>query len=323
MIRIFYICLTLFISQYGISQNCCSGGVPLSNNLGLPNDGKGALTLGLNYDYNNLNTLNVGSDKLNDDSRLRITNSVLLNVGYSFTDKLSFETLFTWVNQTRTISQFDNENFSETKGIGDAVFLIKYAFSDFFGIGSVFNIGVGTKAPLGRSDYTTVEGFQLTADLQPGSGAWDVLGWIALSKNLTVRPSATISASMTYRATGKNKEYLNNMASYEFGNSVQANVGYADQFLIFSTVFNPSLILKYRSTLLDKIDESELPNTGGRWVFVRPSLSVQITPVLSFNTKIELPIYSYVDGTQLTPTTRFTGGFIYKLKSKALNIINQ
>jgi len=294
----------------------------LSNNLGLPNEGKGSYTLGLNYDYNNLNTLNAGSERLDDDSRLRITNSVLFNVGYAFSDRISFETLFTWVNQTRTISQFGAENFSDTKGLGDAVFLIKYAIPDFVIKGSVLNLGVGTKAPFGRSNLTTEEGFQLTADLQPGSGAWDVIGWLALSKNLEVRPSATISGSLTYRLTGTNNAYLNNTSSYEFGNSVQVNVGYADQFLMFNSVFNPSLILKYRSTLLDKIDGSELPNTGGRWVFVRPGLSAQITPVLSFNTRFELPIFSYVDGTQLTPTIRFSVGITYKLKNKSLNTIN-
>ena len=322
MVRIFFACLFFIVCQYGLGQTCCSGGVPLSNNLGLPNEGKGSYTLGLNYDYNNLNTLNAGSERLDDDSRLRITNSVLLNVGYAFSDRISVETLFTWVNQTRTISQFGAENFSETRGLGDAVFLIKYAIPELIGTASVLNVGVGTKAPLGKSNLVTEEGFQLTADLQPGSGAWDIIGWLALSKNLEVRPSATISGSLTYRATGINNAYLNNSSSYEFGNSVQVNVGYADQFLMFNTVFNPSLILKYRRTLLDKIDGSELPNTGGRWVFVRPGLSAQITPALSFNTRIELPIFSYVDGTQLTPKVRFSGGLTFKLKNKSLNTIN-
>ena len=92
--RILFFSLFLVGAQPLLSQTCCSGGVPLSNNLGLPNEGKGAATIGLNYDYNHLNTLNAGSDKLDDDSRLRNTNSVLLNLGYSFTDRLSVEALF-------------------------------------------------------------------------------------------------------------------------------------------------------------------------------------------------------------------------------------
>lgn len=316
-----FVLLFLFTCQQLISQTCCSGGVPLSNNLGLPNEGKGVWAIGLNYDFNNLNTLNAGSDKLDDDSRERITNSVLLNLGYSFTDRLSVETLFTWVNQTRTITQFGNENLTETSGVGDAVFLAKYAIPDILGKRTVLNFGLGTKIPLGKSDLSTDQGIQLTADLQPGSGAWDALVWSSLSKGLGFRPSAALSGSFTYRLTGKNNSYLNT-STYEFGNVIQANLGYTDQFLLFNTVFNPGLIFKYRKSFSDKIDNSELPNTGGQWVFIRPELSVKLTPTLSLATRLELPIYSYVDGTQLTPTLRFTAGLSYTLKKKEQNILN-
>jgi len=322
MIRILFFILLIVTGQLVFSQTCCSGGVPLSNNIGLPNKGKNSWIFGLNYDYNNLNTLNAGSDRLNDDSRQRITNSLLFSVGYAFTDRFSVESLFTWVNQTRTISQFGNESFTETSGIGDAVFLAKYAFPDILGANTVLNLGLGTKAPLGKSDLTTAEGIQLTADLQPGSGAWDLLGWLSASKGLNFRPSGTLFGSMTYRATGKNNSYLNNSAVYEFGNVTQVNLGYTDQLLLFNVIINPGLFFKYRKTLKDKIDNSEIPNTGGEWVFVRPELGVQIGPNVLLATRVEIPIYSYVDGTQLTPTMRFTVGISYTLKKKELNILN-
>ncbi|WP_273568127.1 hypothetical protein [Maribacter halichondriae] len=314
--------LILTTLQPLFSQTCCSGGVPLSNNLGLPNEGKGAFLVGINYDYNNLNTLNAGSNVLDDDSRLRITNSILTNLGYAITDRISLEALFTWVNQTRTISQFGNENFAETSGIGDAVLLVKYAIPEILGKQTVFNIGLGTKVPLGKSDLTTEEGFQLTADLQPGSGAWDVLGWSSFSKGLNFRPSATISGSFTYRFTGKNTAYLNNMAAYEFGNVAQASLGYTDQFLLFNTIFNPGLVFKYRKAFEDKIDDSNVPNTGGQWVFARPELTILVTPDLRLYARVELPLYNYVDGTQLTPTVRSTVGMSYTFKKKISNVIN-
>ncbi len=320
--RIFTFILIVHCGQVLFSQTCCSGGVPLSNNLGLPNEGKGSAHIGLNYDYNNLNTLNAGNEKLNDDSRLRITNSILLNLGYAISDKFSLEGLFTWVNQKRTISQFGNENLTDTKGIGDAVILVKYAIPDILGTGSVLNIGLGAKVPVGKSDLTTAEGFQLIADLQPGSGAWDALGWLSASKGLSFRPSATISGSLTYRLTGKNSSYLSNSSSYEFGDVVQTNVGYADQFLLFNTIFNPSLIFKYRKASYDKIDGSRVPNTGGEWVFIRPEFSALLTPNISISSRLELPLYSYVDGTQLTPTLRFTAGISFVLKKKKLNMLN-
>ncbi|VAW11267.1 hypothetical protein MNBD_BACTEROID03-245 [hydrothermal vent metagenome] len=322
LVRIIFFISVFLLGQHLISQTCCSGGVPLSNNLGLPNEGKGSFIAGLNYDYNNLNTLNAGSDKLDDDSRLRITNSVLVSAGYAFTDRVSFEALFTWVNQTRTISQFGNENLTETSGIGDAVFLGKYAMPNVLGQGTVLNLGIGTKAPLGESDLTTEDGLQLTADLQPGSGAWDMLGWLSVSKGLNFRPSATLSGSFTYRLTGKNNSYLNGLAIYEFGDVVQANAGYTDQFLLFNTIFDLGVVFKYRKSFSDKIDGSDIPNTGGEWVFVRPQLAAQISPTIALSTRIELPIYSNVEGTQLTPTWRFTAGISFKFKKNEVNILN-
>jgi hypothetical protein len=86
--------------------------------------------------------------------------------------------------------------------------------------------------------------------------------------------------------------------------------------LLFNTVINPGLIFKYRKSSNDKIEDSEIPNTGGEWLFVRPEISVQITPNLSFVTKVELPLYSYVEGTQLTPTSRITTGLLFKIDKK-------
>ncbi len=309
-------------SHQGSAQTCCSGGVPLANNLGLPNEGKGVLSLGLNYDYNNLNTLNAGTTELDDSSRQRITNSVLLNAGYAFTDKLAIEMLFTWVNQSRTISQFGNENFTETSGIGDAVILIKYSIPNILGNRTVLNFGAGTKAPLGKSDIVSDQGIQLTADLQPGSGAWDGLGWASISKGLNFRPSATISGSFTYRLTGVNNSYLNDTATYEFGDEIQTNLGYTDQFLLFNTIFNPGLVFKYRKALEDKIDDQEIPNTGGDWIFARPEITIQLTPNISINSRFELPLYSNVEGTQLTPTSRFSAGISFKLNAEKKILLN-
>lgn len=321
---IFVFLVGLLGSSYQIAaQTCCSGGVPLSNNLGLPNEGKGGVIIGLNYDYNNLNTLNAGSDELDDDSRQRITNSVLLNLGYSLTDRISAEALLTWVNQSRTITQFNNESFTETSGIGDAVFLLKYSLPDLLGNRTLLNIGAGTKIPLGASDILAENGIQLTADLQPGSGAWDALGWVSVSKGLNFRPSASLSLSYTLRLTGTNSSYLNETATYEFGDEMQLNFGYTDQLLLFSTVIiNPGLIFKYRKAFEDRIDDQEIPNTGGEWIFIRPELGIALSPQLHFNSRLEIPLYSFVEGTQLTPTTRATFGLSYKFKVKKTDILN-
>ena len=304
-----------FISSVN-GQTCCSGGIPLSNNLGLENQGKGFFQIGINYDFNNLNSLNNGTENLNDNSRKRITHSVLLNTGYSFSDRFSVEALLTWVNQRRAINQYGSTDLQMTKGIGDAVILAKYEFPKIFGESSNMNLGVGTKIPLGSFEETDNIGITYIADLQPGSGAWDLVLLSSFSKNFNFRPSLTFSGKVIYRATGENTDYLKGLQVYEYGNEVQAFFGLSDEFLAFKTLINSGLSFKYRAAERDLIDGFELDNTGGKWIFITPNLSVQISPEITFLSKIELPIHSNVDGTQLTPTFRFTGGLLINLNLK-------
>ena len=82
------------------------------------------------------------------------------------------------------------------------------------------------------------------------------------------------------------------------------------------------MVLKYRKSSPDKIEGSELPNTGGEWLFLRPELIGYISQNVGIAARLEVPLYSYVDGTQLTPTLRFTVGTIIKLNTKKNNPIN-
>ena len=315
-LKTLYLLVTIvFISSVN-GQTCCSGGVPLSNNLGLENQGKGFFQIGINYDFNNLNTLNFGTTSLNDNSRKRITHSVLLNTGYSITNRLSVEALLTWVNQRRVIHQFGNIDLQQTQGIGDAVVLAKYEFPKILGASSNASLGIGAKIPIGSFDETNNLGITYIADLQPGSGAWDLILYTALSKNFDFRPSTTFSGRIIYRATGENTGYLNGLQGYEYGNEIQTFIGISDEFLVFKTLINPGLTTKYRKAEKDRIKGFELDNTGGKWISIIPNLSVQLSPEITFLSKIELPIHSNVDGTQLTPTFRFTGGLLINLKLK-------
>ncbi|MDO5979382.1 hypothetical protein [Flavivirga spongiicola] len=312
--ELFFILCVLVITPIS-AQTCCSGGIPLSNNLGLAQQEKGTIQIGLSYDYNNLNTLNSGTETLNDNSRLRITHSVLLNTNYSITNRLSIEGLFTWVNQRRKISQFGNENLDQTSGIGDAVLLLKYNFPEILGKESNIAIGLGSKIPLGSSTETNDQGITLNADLQPGSNAWDIIYWSSFSKNFNFRPSLTFSSRAIYRSTGTNDSYFGN-SSYKFGNEFQGFISFSDQFALFKTLSTPSLSFKYRNARQDKIDGFNLDNTGGNWVSIIPNFSINLTPNIVFSTKAELPIYNNVDGTQLTPTYRITSGFLLKINPK-------
>jgi hypothetical protein len=318
------IILILILSSnltFTYAQTCCSGGIPLSNSIGITSAAKGVFQLGIQYDYNNLNTLNFESRKLNDNSRLRITHSILINADYAISDKFSVEGLFTWVNQRRLISQFGNENLDVTSGIGDAVILFKYNLKDILAKNSSLNLGIGAKVPLGSSTKKSSQNITLNADLQPGSNAWDIIYWSLFSKTFNFRPTFNAFTRFIYRQTGVNKSYFGD-STYEFGDEFQFFIGISDQFSALKTKVFPGISFKYRKSQQDKIGGFDIENTGGHWVTVMPSFGINITPNLIYSAKAEIPIYSFVEGTQLTPTYRLTTGLLLKItpKTKVINL---
>ena len=321
MKKSFFVAFLLGLSFSLHSQTCCSGGVPLSSNLGLPTGAAKTFQIALTYDLNVLETLKTGRQTLEDDSRSRKTHSGILEVGYSFTDKFSIDGFFSFVRQERTINQFGNTNFSATDGVGDAVLLFKYKVWATEGNKSVFQIGIGPKIPLGASDKRNEIGLTFNADLQPGSGAWDGVLFTQFSHVLGIRPSMSFLATGTYGIKGKNTSYFE-VQTYQFGNEFQLSLGLSDRVLIGKSIIDPALLLQVRNQAPDQIDAVDLPSTGGNWVFINPSLIDWLTPDISLNAGISIPLFSDIIGTQVTPTYRFTTGIFYRIPAKQKELIN-
>lgn len=318
---LFYLIIFFFGEQSAYSQTCCSGGVPLSSNLGLPVGEKGVLQLALTYDLNILETLKTGRETLEDNARSRRTHSTIFEIGYTWSDKFSVDGFFSFVRQERIINQFGSRNFSATSGIGDAVLLLKYKLWSTKDNGTVLQVGVGPKIPLGASDKRSSSGLTFNADLQPGSGAWDAVTFLQFTKVLNKRPSMSLLATATYGLKGKNKEYFG-VQTYQFGNEFQLAVGLSDRLLIGKHIIDPSLLMQFRNQTPDIIDAEDLPSTGGNWVFVNPSLAYWATPDFSINLGVALPVFASITGTQVTPTVRFTTGVFYRLFTPKKELTN-
>jgi len=311
---VFYsIAVFIFFSNNILAQTCCSGGVPLSSNLGLPAAESQSLQFSLTYDVNVLKTLKSGSDVLNDQSRNRTTHSGLLELGYSFSKRISVDGFFSFVRQERTISQFGNKNFTYSQGIGDAVVLFKYQlFSTEDNTTQLYG-AAGVKAPLGASDLRDpISDITLNADLQPGSGAWDGILWAQLTHVTSFRPSMSLLATATYALKGKNNSYFGSQI-YQFGKELQLSAGISDRLILGTALIDPALLFRYRNVQADQNDGADLPSTGGNWLFFNPSISFWLSPNTSLNINGEVPLLANLEGTQVTPTYRFNIGFFQKL----------
>jgi len=297
------------------SQTCCSGGVPLSGNVGFTDATPKAFQFELSYDYNSLSILKFEDKRLNDNSRRRLTQSGLFKFSYAFNNYFAVDALFSYVLQERRITNFDVINTDKTKGPGDAVILLKYILPVSNEKSTRLQLGIGPKLPLGRHNLRNSNGISLNADLQPGSGSWDLIGWANISRPLALRPSFTFSSSITARINGTNNKYFET-EKYKFGNSMQILAGAGDRFTVGTIMMDPSLSFRYRRAWEDKINNVILDNTGGMWLFINPSLGISPFPNFIFNIIPEIPVYSKVVGTQLTPTFRLKFGVYYLFKKK-------
>ena len=308
----------LFFNVNGFAQTCCSGGVPVSGNLGLPTSSARTLQFSLSYDFNNLNTLKTEREVIDDKSRKRTTHSLLFETGYSFSNRFSIDAFFSYVRQERLINN-QTEDFTYTQGIGDMVVLLKYVLKEGGTDRPTFAIGGGTKIPIGDSDKNhPSNGLPLNADLQPGSGAFDLIGWTQWSKPLSFRPSMSISSTAIYSYKGVNDSYLGEN-DYQFGQELSWAFGVSEQIFFANQIVNPSLQLRYRNAQADLFNNDKLPSTGGDWLFVIPGVSWWLSKDFSLETNVELPLLARVEGTQVTPTYRWNVGLFYRIPFKDKN----
>jgi len=278
----------------------------------MPSSSRGTWQISPSYDLNYLNTLKFGDQIVDDASRQRLTQSILLETGYSFTDHLHLSTMFTYMFQSRIIEGESGTNTDFLYGLGDAIFLLTYRAGGGIGQKWEMLLGAGPKLPLGRSDMKSNDGITYNADLQPGSGAWDGIFWGLVGRSGILRPSSNLSLRLIYRYTGVNMDYLG-FTEYGFGNELQVIAGLSEQILIGTIIFNPSVLVRFRYAGVDSQGGRELPNTGGRWVYVVPGLVYQATPGFHARLAAEIPIYSYLQGVQLTTNFRITTGLYFKI----------
>jgi hypothetical protein len=81
-------------------------------------------------------------------------------------------------------------------------------------------------------------------------------------------------------------------------------------------------MLRFRYSGPDYLGGSELTNTGGKWIFLVPGVVWQAAPGFHVRLAAEIPVYSYLKGTQLTTDFRLTAGLYFRIKGRRNSIIN-
>lgn len=282
----------------GNAATCSCAGAPVLIYLDTSATEKGQIFLSYTAEDHQINDLVSGTDDVPDETgRDRSSFSHVLSGSYALTDRWSFSALASYVEHKREIgSSFFGE--TSASGLGDSVLLLRYTpvvitpFSRH-----QVALGAGFRLPTGENDAT--DGFVLSEDMQPGTGALGTIAWATYSYAFNQAATLQLHASGNYTYNDENDR------KYMFGNEFNVATGISQSL---GTRFSYSVLLRYRQTGPDQRAGYELPNTGGKWLDFVPAVRYSISEKFSASLTGRIPLARDLNG-----ALQFTTSYSYAL----------
>lgn len=161
-----------------------------------------------------------------------------------------------------------------------------------------FGFQFGVKLPTGSHRVANADATPAERALQPGSGSTDaIVGVYFTGRGLSAADAWFVQATYQHAVTTQD--------GFRPGDSMLLNGGYRRAFGgALTGTLQLSGVLKQR----DSGPEAEPDVSGGRQVFVAPGLSYGLTPSTQVYAHLQLPLYRYVNGIQLTAARAFVAG---------------
>jgi hypothetical protein len=154
----------------------------------------------------------------------------------------------------------------------------------------VWGLNFGLKLPTGPFDETNAQGAVAERSLQPGTGTTDALLGAYFSSQLPLK-------NFSWFAQGIFQAALNEREQFKPGNKFGFDLGTryeAGERVALMLQFN------YLYKARDSGAEAEPEDSGGKFVFVSPGASWNLTKNLQLYGFVQVPIYQNVNGVQLT-----------------------
>jgi hypothetical protein len=183
--------------------------------------------------------------------------------------------------------------------LGDARVVGRYRFSatDASSTGVQFGLAL----PTGRTNVTNAEGVAAERSLQPGSGATS--GVLGLYTNYAAQNGSLWFAQLQFQGAMATKD------DYRPGNQLLLNGGVS-----WPVTDNVALLGQVNALWRgrDSGVNAEPEDSGGRSFFFSPGVSYTVSPAIQLYAFAQLPLYRYVNGTQLGVNWAAVGGVTYR-----------
>jgi hypothetical protein len=154
---------------------------------------------------------------------------------------------------------------------------------------SALGFALGFKLPTGRYDITNDQGETAERMLQPGSGTTDVLASVFYNRALPRWGWIFAQARMEAALYSKDQYRPGNRYFFDLGYRYPANGKLSLEAQLNAVVKSH-----------DYGNNAEPDESGAKYLFFTPGLSYTFTKSLQVYTFVQLPLYQYVTGVQLT-----------------------
>jgi hypothetical protein len=165
-------------------------------------------------------------------------------------------------------------------------------------VGALF----GLKLPTGDTKVENDEGEVAERSLQPGTGTTDA--FVGAYYQLQLLPQG-----LSFFLQGTYAAALNTHDEYRPGFRVTADLG-----LRYEVAERVALLLQLNTLWRgrDSGEEAEPDDSAGTYVFISPGISVNLARNLQLFGLVQLPVYQYVNGVQLTSDWAVTAGASFR-----------
>lgn len=261
----------------------------------------GTARLDVRYEFVDQKRLRMGGRQISaaedaaDTTELRTINRNLLTTfDYAFSNNWSASVTAPLVSRSHShiddptgAATFESWDFTR---LGDARVLAYYRFArddkPLANYGAIF----GVKLPTGDYRLANASGTVAERALQPGTGSTDVVlgGYYSAAG---FKPDANWSAQVLVQQAAITKN------GFRPGTQYQANIGYRHPLTeSLHALLQVNALIKARDTGIN----AEPDLSGSRTVFLSPGMSYAVTHDLQVYGFAQVPVYRYVNGTQLS-----------------------
>ncbi len=259
---------------------------------------KGRLALTLQASYVNMDDFSDSelrgyAEQGNDVHTFDYLYSVSAVAAYGFTDDLtlSLRIPYNSINNIREAHSDEPDEIhqhGDSRGIGDMSVLAHYRFLKMPSRQLESAVIFGIKVPTGKTDDKDIHGERFETEHQPGSGSWDPIIGVAVTKRFE---KISLDAALRYTLVteGSQDTDLGDLMNYDL------SVSYHVQGkLPLDLVLEANGEWKQKQ----KIDGSKDENSGAHVLYLSPGMRVRLNNALSAFISIGIPVIQDMNGIQ-------------------------